>query len=423
MTKNAPRTDAEARSPETADKAPSSERPAAPRTLRSMLSFSDRIDLLIRVVLAVAVSIGCYFIIKPFLTAIIIAAILAVVTWPMFARARSSMGGSTAVPAAMMVFLLIVGVLIPTSFLLIALAQQIPKGISVIRQWISSGFTIPPAIADIPGIGPWLHEQLLFAIDPASLSTTMQKLLEPLSAALLNVAFNISNILMQLALVTFIVFFFYRDGAWFADRTQTLMKRVSGNLSSELTKILVNTTRSVVFGLVGTALGQAVVAGIGFWIAGVPGILMLCTLVFVLSIVPIGPPLVWGPAAIWLYTQGETGMAVFLVLWGLLAVSSVDNFIKPILIARGSSLPLGLIFLGVFGGVIAFGFLGLILGPILLAVGVAMLQAWLKNPMIAAKLDAGRAARSRRAQKRDNRPDPQSKGNSLDKAPDTSKVP
>ena len=95
-----------------------------------------------------------------------------------------------------------------------------PQGISVIREWIASGFTIPPAISEIPGIGPWLHDQLLFAIDPAPLSTTMQKLLEPLSAALLNAAVNVSNILLQLALVTFIVFFFYRDGAWFADRVQ-----------------------------------------------------------------------------------------------------------------------------------------------------------------------------------------------------------
>ena len=227
-----------------------------------------------------------------------------------------------------------------------------------------------------------------------------------------------SNILLQLALVTFIVFFFYRDGAWFADRVQALMKRVSGDLSNELTKILVNTTRSVVFGLVGTALGQAVVAGIGFWIAGVPGILMLCTLVFVLSIVPIGPPLVWGPSAIWLYSQGETGMAVFLVLWGLLAVSSVDNFLKPILIARGSSLPLALIFLGVFGGVIAFGFLGLILGPILLAVGLSMLQAWLKNPILAAKLDPDRPRRSRRPIKREKRESTQTNGNSLDNPSD-----
>ena len=367
----------EASSIETSDRKPNS--------FKTMLSFSERIDVLIRVVLAVAVSIGCYFIIEPFLTAIVIAAILAVVTWPLFMRARVSMGGNTTFPAILMVFLIIVGVLIPTSFLLVAIAQQIPKAVEIVREWIASGFTIPPAIAEIPRIGPWLHDQLLFAIDPASLSSTLQKLLEPMSAWILNAAVNVSQGLLQLALVTFIVFFFYRDGAWFADRIKTLMRRVSGELSNELTNILVNTTRSVVFGLLGTALGQAIVAGIGFWIAGVPGVLMLSFMVFVLSIVPVGPPLIWGPAAIWLYSNGDPGMAAVLVLWGTLAVSSVDNFLKPVLIARGSSLPLALIFLGVFGGVIAFGFLGLILGPILLAVGLSMLQAWLRNPNLVRK--------------------------------------
>ena len=367
----------EASSIETSDRKPNS--------FKTMLSFSERIDVLIRVVLAVAVSIGCYFIIEPFLTAIVIAAILAVVTWPLFMRARVSMGGNTTFPAILMVFLIIVGVLIPTSFLLVAIAQQIPKAVEIVREWIASGFTIPPAIAEIPRIGPWLHDQLLFAIDPASLSSTLQKLLEPMSAWILNAAVNVSQGLLQLALVTFIVFFFYRDGAWFADRIKTLMRRVSGELSNELTNILVNTTRSVVFGLLGTALGQAIVAGIGFWIAGVPGVLMLSFMVFVRSIVPVGPPLIWGPAAIWLYSNGDPGMAAFLVLWGTLAVSSVDNFLKPVLIARGSSLPLALIFLGVFGGVIAFGFLGLILGPILLAVGLSMLQAWLRNPNLVRK--------------------------------------
>lgn len=354
--------------------------------LRSMLSFSERIDLIIRLLLAVAVSIGCYFIVKPFLTAIVIAAILAVVTWPLFESARDSMRGTTTVPAVLMVTLLIVCVLIPSSILLVVLAQQLPKGVMLLKQWIASGFSLPPWITDIPYVGPWLHDQLTFAIDPATLATTMQKLVEPLTSWVLNAALNVSNVLLQLALVTFIVFFFYRDGPWFAERIQTLLRRVSGDLSNELSSILVKTTRSVVFGLAGTALGQGIVAGIGFWIAGVPGVLLLSFMVFVLSIVPIGPPLVWGTAAVWLYSQGEVGMAVFLVLWGLLAVSSVDNFLKPVLIARGSSLPLALIFLGVFGGVIAFGFLGLILGPILLAVGLSMLQAWLKHPILAGRL-------------------------------------
>lgn len=346
----------------------------------SRLSFNDRIDLILRIAITIAVAIGCYFVVKPFLTAIIIAAILAVVTWPMYQRARNSLGQSTTVPALIMVGFIITCLLLPMSFFLVALAQQIPKAVRLMQGWLQSGFSLPQGINDIPVVGPWLHDQIVFAIDPTTLSHTLQKLAEPVSSWLLNFAVNVSSGLIQLAIVTFIVFFFYRDGPWFAERVQIVLKRVSGDLSVQFNHILINTTRSVVFGLVGTAIGQGLVAGIGFWIAGVPGVLTLSTVVCVLSIVPVGPPLVWGPAAVWLYLQGETGMCIFLLLWGSLAVSSVDNFLKPLLIARGTSMPLSLIFLGVFGGVIAFGFLGLILGPILLAVGLAMLQAWLQKP-------------------------------------------
>ena len=124
------------------------------------------------------------------------------------------------------------------------------------RAGRASGFALPPWISDIPYVGPWLHDQLTFAIDPATLATTMQKLVEPLTSWVLNAALNVSNILLQLALVTFIVFFFYRDGSWFAERIHMLIQRVSGDLSAELSGILVKTTRSVVFGLVGTALGH-----------------------------------------------------------------------------------------------------------------------------------------------------------------------
>ena len=143
-------------------------------------------------------------------------------------------------------------------------------------------------------------------------------------------------------------------------------------------QVLINTVLFfVVAVIVGSAAGQGVVALIGFWIAGVPGAITLGVAVFVLSAVPIGPPLVWGPAAFWLYYKGEVGMAIFLVLWGSLAVSSVDNFLKPILISKGASLPLSLIYLGVFGGVLAFGFMGIILGPVVIAVGIAMSKTWL----------------------------------------------
>lgn len=347
------------------------------------MSFSERVDILVRVLLMAVVAYGCYLVVAPFLTAILIAAVLAVATWPIFDKLLAATRHRATPAAIIMVLGIIVVVLIPMSFILIAAAQQIPKGIAALMSWIKDPAPILESIAGIPYAGPWLHEQLLHAIDPSTFAQTVQKLFEPVTSFVVNSAVSASNGLFQLALVTFIAFFFYRDGVWFAERIRALIERVSGGIAAEISGILVHTTRSVVNGIVGTAIAQGLVAGIGFWIAGVPGVLLWSTAVCLLSVVPIGPPLVWLPAALWLYSQGNLGMAVFMFLWGAAVVSSVDNFVKPLLISRGSALPLALIFLGVFGGVIAFGFLGLILGPVLLAIGISIFQAWLRKPVVA----------------------------------------
>jgi predicted PurR-regulated permease PerM len=132
----------------------------------------------------------------------------------------------------------------------------------------------------------------------------------------------------------------------------------------------------VVYGVLGTALVQAVLAGIGFLIAGVPGPGMLALLTFFVSVLPlVGTAIVWLPAAIWLFIQGSTGWGIFMVIWGL-GVNNIEHVVKPLLISKGSDLPFLLIFFGVLGGAIAFGFLGIFLGPTLLAVGYRVVQEW-----------------------------------------------
>lgn len=348
---------------------------------RKNLLFTERVDLIIRILLMTAVAVGCWYVIRPFITAILISAVVAVVTWPLFSAVRARIGKTTTPASAVMVAGLIVCVLIPLSFILIAVAQQMPAAVNIVVSFLKNPEPILRAIEDIPYAGPWLYSQLAVLIDPSTFSHTIEKIIEPASQVVLRSVLNAGNILFQLALVTFIVFFFYKDGFWIQEKIGVLLRKVSGGISTEIASILTNTTRSVVFGIAGTAVGQGLVAYVGFLIADVPGAILLASTVCILSIVPIGPPLVWGPAAVWLYFNGETGWAVFLLAWGTLAVSSVDNFLKPILISRGTSLPISIVFLGVFGGVIAFGFLGLILGPLLLAVGLALLQAWLKNPI------------------------------------------
>ena len=226
--------------------------------------FTERIDLIIRIVFMVVVAVGCYLVLEPFLTAILIAAVLAVVTWPVFNKLRSGMRQSSTAAASVMVLSIVVLVLIPLSFLLVALAQQVPREVQAAAAWLKDPLPILQAVQSIPYAGDWLYGELVSAIDPQTFAHTMQRILEPLSTWVLNAAVNVGSGVMQLAFVTFIVFFFYRDGSWFADRISAVVERVSGGIAEEITKILVNTTRSVVFGIVGTAIGQGLVAGIGF---------------------------------------------------------------------------------------------------------------------------------------------------------------
>lgn len=345
-----------------------------------MFNFRDRIDFWLRFGFGALILIGCYFVIQPFLTAIILAAILAVVSWPLYLRALNSLGNSTAA-AALMITVIVITVLIPLSILSGVLAHQIPEVILWVKNWVSDGMPLPAWLTNMPYVGPSITDAFHFGLDPRALSSVLQKSFDPLSKWILNISMGIGNGLFQLALVAFIAFFFYRDGHSLARRLRVSLDRVSGGLAKEYSDILVNTTRSVVFGVIGTAIGQGIAAAIGFWIAGVPGVVMLSFCVCVLSVVPVGPPLIWGPVALWLCATGNVGWGVFLIVWGVAVVSSVDNFIKPILISRGSTLPLALVFLGVLGGIMSFGPLGIVLGPIVLSASIAMFQAWIKNPV------------------------------------------
>jgi predicted PurR-regulated permease PerM len=168
----------------------------------------------------------------------------------------------------------------------------------------------------------------------------------------------------------------YRDGHAIVAHVRRAAQRIAGERGTHLASVATATVRGVVVGILGTALVQGVVAGIGFWIAGIQAAPLLGLLTFVLSPVPIGPPLVWVPAGLWLIQTGSTGWGVFVLLWGALAVSTIDNVIKPLLISRGVDLPFVLVLLGVLGGAIAFGFIGVFLGPVLLAVGYALLLEW-----------------------------------------------
>ena len=184
---------------------------------------------------------------------------------------------------------------------------------------------------------------------------------------------------LELSLSLVFVFFFYRDGPRLAAFVLRLLQRLIGERAEYYLELVAGTVQRVVNGVIGTAAAQGLLAMIGFLIAGVPGAIVLGLVTFMLSLIPMGPPLAWLPATAWLVWQGHYGMAVFLGIWGTFVISGVDNVLKPYLISRGGNLPLVIVLLGVFGGLLAFGFIGLFIGPTLLAVGYSLLLDWSRN--------------------------------------------
>ena len=354
-------------------------------TERSLATMQGRFDLIFRIIAAAVIVVGIFLVLLPFLSALLVAAVLAIATWPLYQRIHSGLGGRSTWAASLMLLLILVLVVIPISLLAGAAADQLPTLVGVVKGWFSGGLQVPEQLKSIPLVGDRIYEQLAaLSTDEAQMSALLHKAFEP--AGKLSVAFVrvLGDGILQLLLVAFIAFFYYRNGHRIAYVIRRIAGRLSGEMSAEVLGIVVGTTRSVFIGLVGTAAAQGLAAFVGFLIAGVPAAFLLSVGTFVLSVVPMGPVLLWGGAAVWLYLHGETGWAIFMVIWGAVVISSIDNFLKPLLIARGSTLSLGLIFLGVLGGVFAFGFIGVILGPVLLALGVALGRAWIVTPKIAA---------------------------------------
>ncbi|HEX5638648.1 MAG TPA: AI-2E family transporter [Burkholderiaceae bacterium] len=346
----------------------------------SLSNTIGRFDQIFRLIGAAIIVVGIFLVLQPFLSALLVAGVLAIATWPLYQRIHDAMGGRATWSAALMLLLILVLVVIPFTLLAAAAGEQLPYLFTTVKSWFAGGVRVPEQLKSIPVVGERVYDQLAqLAGDKAQLTALAQRALEPAGRISVIAVRTLGDGILQLLLVTFIVFFYYRDGHRVADLIRRIAGRISGEMTSEVLDIIVGTTRSVFIGLVGTAAAQAVVAFIGFLIAGVPAAFLLSVGTFVLSVVPMGPVLLWGGAAVWLYLQGDTGWAIFMVVWGAVVISSIDNFLKPLLIARGSTLSLGLIFLGVLGGVLAFGFIGVILGPVLLALGVALGREWIKN--------------------------------------------
>jgi predicted PurR-regulated permease PerM len=325
--------------------------------------------------------LGCLLVLYPFLAAVLFAAVVCVTTWPVYSRLRHAFGGRDTLAASVMTLILIFGMLTPTILLAASLGETMHGFVEKIIPWLHEGLGAPPEwLAKLPAGQQIADYWQQLTGNREALMELARRAYEPTRKVALSSITLVGHGILQLALVIFIGFFFYRDGLTIARLLKNAARRLGGALGLEMLQLSRATVTGVMVGIVGTALAQALVALIGFVIAGVPGAILLAVATFFLSMIPVGPPLIWGSAALWLYSQGETGWAIAMIIYGLVVISSVDNLVKPILISRTASLPILLIALGVFGGVLAFGFIGIFLGPTLLALAHVLFIRWMQQP-------------------------------------------
>jgi predicted PurR-regulated permease PerM len=357
---------------------------------------------------AVAIlGVACLLILRPFISAALWAAILCFTTWPLFIRLRAELGGRRVLASSLAILLLSAIIIAPVAILVSQLSGNITEIIETSRKLIHEGPPAPPAwVASVPLVGQRLAARwTVLNEDSASWLAAIAKWLPTIKGAVLGSGRALAAGLFQIVLSLLLVFLFYCDGEALAKRLNFAIDRIGGAEGIHLLDVAGTTIRAVVYGVLGTALFQGVLAASGFMIAGVPGAALLGFFTFVVAVVPGGPLLVGVFPVFWLYRQGSVEWAIFIAIWAVI-VSSLDNFVRPFLIARGGSdTPLILVVLGVLGGAMVFGLIGLFLGPTLLAVGYTLFCEWSsdsENPLLDKKRISdlstdGEMDRSRRA--------------------------
>lgn len=324
------------------------------------------------------IAIGCVLVLYPFVSSLLWAAILVFTTWPVceWLRVRLHMGRGPA--AGVMVMLTAVVLVLP-------LALAAPGGANDVNHLRAAAESA--LRAGLPGAPQWVFAIPLIGTTIGDLwnrwaadITVMVEALRPYFGIVLegglSLLLGIANGVLLFVLALFIAFFFYLYGEPIAARVRVILHRIAGPRADRLIEVTGATVRGVVYGILGTAIVQGILTAFGLWLTGVPRPVLLGAVAGFLSVLPIGAPLVWIPASLWLMSSGHLGWGIFLGIYGVVAVSGADSLIRPWFIARGAQLPFLLTVLGVLGGAIAFGLLGIFLGPVLLGIGYTLVNEW-----------------------------------------------
>jgi predicted PurR-regulated permease PerM len=333
-------------------------------------------------VLSIAILIGAVaWIIRPFLTSIIWAAMIVVTTWPILLALQARLKNRRLLAAAIMTAGLLLVVLVP---MLLAVAAII-KGADDTYIWAKSlsAFAVPAPpewLGNIPLVGTKLVDLWRKAAHTgaAELFTYLSPYARQILRWFVGQAGSVGMLFIQFFLTVIIAAILYAKGEAASAGMGAFVRRLAGEHGVAVMHLAGKAIRGVALGVVVTAITQATVGGIGLAVTGVPAAALLTAVMFMLCLAQIGPILVLVPAVIWVYWNDGALWGTILLVFAIVAVA-LDNFVRPVLIRRGADLPLVMIFAGVIGGLIAFGIIGLFIGPVVLAVAHTLLKGWVSG--------------------------------------------
>lgn len=318
-------------------------------------------------------------VLKYFIVPVLWAAIIAYMTWPCYQWIYRKCGSRATLSATLMISLIILLIGIPLTFGIFMLQHEGRSLYYELQKQVFSGhLNVPDFIRQLPFIGKEITRTLHdINTDPNSIVQTVSIWIQSHLNYGRFVLNEIGKNIIKLCFAVMSLFFFYRDGQTILNQVSKALEMVIGPRIHHYLDTISETTRAVVYGVGLTAVAQAVLAGLSYLVAGVPNPMVLTIVTFLLALIPFGTPLAYGSVALWLFSQGQTVEAIGVMAWGVCIVSTSDNVIRPLVISGATQIPFLLIMFGVLGGIASFGLVGLFIGPVILAVLLAIWREWL----------------------------------------------
>ncbi|PDT07669.1 AI-2E family transporter [Rhizobium sp. M1] len=334
-----------------------------------------------RWLLVLIVAAGVYFF-YGFLVPVLAALVIGFASWPLYRKLLARVGGNTTIAATIAIIMIVTFLVIPIGF-----AATYTTG--EVRTWLAwaihanrSGASTPGWIAALPFAGPYLDELWTKYIgSPGALGELIQAVsgahIGNIYRAVLAAGGGAFHLLLTLLFMLIALFFVYRDGFSFSKQIDMLGERILPNRWERISRVVPATISSTVMGMTLIAIGEGIVLGLAYWIAGVPSPVTLGVLTGVMALIPGGAPLSFTLVSIYLLASGSHVAGVGLFVWGTVELFIVDKTLRPKLVGGPIKLPFLPTFFGLVGGVKTMGFLGLFIGPVLMALIVAIWREWI----------------------------------------------